>query len=240
VRWRGTSTDTALQPIKPGTLAEKLLEIKAGIAQYVRPENQAVNDRVIAELRKRGIGNQVLPVGADAPAFELADQHGSLVRSQELLAKGKLIINFYRGRWCPFCMTELEAWREALPQIEAAGASLVAISPQLQRHGAFTADQHKLRFPVLSDVGNQVARAFGIVYDVPEEQKALYKAVFVNLEHLNGMKYEEWSLPLPTTYVIGQDGRVDYAFASADYMDRAEPAEVLAAVSVSSCSSKNP
>jgi peroxiredoxin len=231
VRWRGTSTDTAERPIKPGTLAEKLLEIKAGIVQYVRPENQAVHDRVIAELRKCGIESQVLAVGADAPAFELSDQNGKLVRSQDLLAKGKLIVNFYRGRWCPFCMTELEAWREALPQIEAAGASLVSISPQLQRHGAFTADQHKLRFPVLSDIGNKVARAFGIVYDVPEEQKSLYKAVFVNLENLNGMKYEEWSLPLPASYVIGQDGKVEYVFASADYMERAEPAEVLTAVS---------
>jgi peroxiredoxin len=227
VRWRGTSTDTSLQPVKPGALSEKLLEIKAGIAQYVRPENQAINDRVIAELRKCGIEEQVLPVGAAAPQFQLPDQNGKSVHSQDLLDKGKLIVNFYRGRWCPFCMTELEAWREALPQIEAAGAALVAISPQLQRHGAFTAGQHKLRFPVLSDLENQVARQFGIVYDVPEEQKSLYKAVFVNLENLNGTKYEEWSLPLPATYVIGQDGKVEYAFASADYMERAEPAEVL-------------
>jgi peroxiredoxin len=230
VRWRGTSTDTAEQPNKPGTLAEKLLEIKAGIAQYVRPENQAIHDRVIAELRNGGIEQQVLPVGAKAPEFELGDQNGKLVRSADLLTKGKLIINFYRGRWCPFCMTELEAWREALPQVEAAGASLVAMSPQLQRHGAFTADQHKLRFPVLSDIGNKVAREFGIAYDVPEEQKALYKAVFVNLENLNGMKYEEWSLPLPATYVTGQDGNVEYVFASADYMERPEPADVLKAL----------
>jgi peroxiredoxin len=227
VRWRGTSTDTALQPITPGSLAEKLLEIKAGIAQYVRPENQAVHDRAIAELRERGIEELVLPVGAAAPHFELSDQNGKLVRSQDLLAKGKLVINFYRGRWCPFCITELEAWREALAQVEAAGGSLVAISPQLQRHGAFTADQHKLRFPVLSDVENRVAQQFGIVYDMPEEQKSLYKAVFVNLENLNGTKYEEWSLPLPATYVIGQDSKVEYVFASADYMERAEPSEVI-------------
>jgi peroxiredoxin len=230
VRWRGTSTDTALQPNKPGTLAEKLLEIKAGIAQYVRPENQAIHDRAIAELRKCGIEQQVLPAGAKVPEFELGDQNGKLVSSEDLLAKGKLIINFYRGRWDPFCMTELEAWREALPQVEAANASVVAISPQLPRHGAFTADQHKLRFPVLSDIGNKVAREFGIAYDVPEEQKSLYKAVFVNLENLNGMKYEEWSLPLPATYVIGQDGKIEYVFASADYMERAEPAEVLRAL----------
>jgi peroxiredoxin len=230
MRWRGTSTDTALQPAKPGTLAEKLLEIKAGIAQYVRPENQAVHDRAIAELRKRGVEVQVVKVGELAPGFELPDQNGNPVRSEDLLATGPLIINFYRGRWCPFCMTQLEAWRDALPQVEAAGASFVAISPQLPRHGAFTADQHKLRFPVLSDARNAVAQQFGLVYDVPEEQKSLFKAIFINLENLNGMRYEEWSLPIPATCVIATDGTVQYVFASADYMERAEPSAVLAEV----------
>jgi peroxiredoxin len=124
-------------------------------------------------------------------------------------------------------VTELEAWRDALPDVEAAGASLVAISPQLLRHSAFTADQHKLHFPVLSDEGNRVARQFGLVYEVPDYQRDLFRTVFINLENLNGMKYADWSLPLPATYVIAQDGTVLYAFASADYTQRAEPSEVL-------------
>jgi peroxiredoxin len=213
---------------KAGLLKDRLLEIKAGIAQYVRPENQAIHDRVVAELQSRGIEENALAVGEPAPEFQLPDQAGRMVASRDLLAKGKLVIDFYRGRWCPFCMTELEAWRDALPQVEAAGASLVAISPQLVRHGAFTADQHKLRSPVLSDEGNGVARQFGLVYEAPEYQRALFRSVFINLENLNGMKYEEWSLPMPATYVIARDGRIEYAFASADYTQRAEPADVIA------------
>src|SRR5262249_42342247 len=140
---------------------------------------------------------------------------------------GNLIVNFFRGRWCPFCMTELEAWRDMLPRIKEAGASIVAISPQLPRHNFFTADQHKLGFPVLSDANNEVAAQFGLKYSVPEDQKNLFRSVFVNLEHLNGMKYEEWSLPLPGTFVIGQEGAVLYSFASADYTVRAEPTELV-------------
>jgi peroxiredoxin len=228
MKWRGISSDTAEQPAKAGLLRDRLLEIKSGVAQYVRPENQAINERVIAELRDRSFENGILAVGSAAPEFALPDQHGALVSSRELLNKGKLIVNFYRGRWCPFCMTSLEAWREVLPQAQATGAFIVAISPQLVRHSAFTADQHKLPFPVLSDEGNHVAGQFRIRYDVPEYQRQLFRSVFINLENMNGMKSDDWSLPMPATYAIGQDGRVEYAFASADYTQRAEPAEVIA------------
>jgi peroxiredoxin len=228
MKWRGISADTAEQPAKAGLLRDRLLEIKSGVAQYVRPENQAINDRVIAELRDRSFENGILAVGSTAPEFALPDQRGALVSLRELLVKGKLIVNFYRGRWCPFCMTSLEAWRDALRQATSAGASIVAISPQLIRHSAFTADQHKLTFPVLSDEGNHVAGQFRVRYDVPEYQRQLFRSVFINLENLNGMKSDDWSLPMPATYVIGQDGRVEFAFASADYTRRAEPAEVIA------------
>ncbi|MBI2681702.1 MAG: AhpC/TSA family protein [Acidobacteriales bacterium] len=227
MKWRGLSTDSAEHQAPITSLRDKLLEIRAGIAEYVRPENQAINDRVVEELRAAGMASRILPVGAKAPEFILPDQNGKAVSSTDLLAKGPLVVDFFRGRWCPFCMTELEAWRDAAPITDAVGASVVAISPQQVRHNFFAADQHKLRFPVLCDQGNAVARAFGLAYDVPEYQKSLYKTVFVNLEHLNGMKYEEWSLPLPATYVIASDGTVLYAWASPDYKHRAEPSEAL-------------
>ena len=232
MKWRGISlnsgdtADTAELETAPSSLRDKLLEIKAGIVQYVRPENQTINKRAVSEIKASGIEQRVLFVGAKAPEFILNDQHGRPVSSVELLAKDKLVINFYRGRWCPFCMTELEAWRDLLPQIEAVGASLVAISPQTMKHGSFTADQHKSRFPVLSDSGNQVARQFGLVYKVPEYQRELYKAVFINLQLLNGDDSGE--LPLPATYVLDREGTVIFASANADYTLRSEPEEVMA------------
>lgn len=226
MKWRGISTDTAEQTQLDKSLAERLLEVRAGIAQYVRPENQQINERAVEWLRATDITSRAARAGVASPAFQLPDQHNKSISSTDLLAHGPLIITFFRGRWCPFCVAELEAWRDALPQVKASGANVVAISPQKVQHNAFTADQHKLGFPVLSDIGNAVAKTFGIAYRVPEEQEQLYRRSFVNLPHLNGD--ESWELPLAATYVIGTDGVIKSAFVSADYRERAEPSAVLA------------
>jgi peroxiredoxin len=227
MKWRGLSVeqDGARRGV---SLAQRLLEIRAGIVQYVRPENQAINERAVAELEASGIAERILPVGAKAPEFTLPDQNGKMVSSAALLSHSKLIINFYRGRWCPFCVTELETYRDMYEEIRAAGASLIAISPQTVKHSAFTADQHKLRFPILSDAGNSVARQFALVYRVPAYQEQLFRSVFINLPLTNGD--ESWELPLPATYVIGQDGTVLFAQAFADYTKRPEMEQALAFV----------
>jgi peroxiredoxin len=224
MKWRGISTEH--DGVRPGvSLQQRLMEIKAGVAQYVRPENQAINKRAIAELESSGIVDRILPVGAKAPEFSLPDQNGKIVSSAEVLADDRLVVNFYRGRWCPFCVTELETYRDLYAEIGKTGATLVAISPQVVRHSAFTADQHKLRFAVLSDEGNKVARQFGLVYRVPEYQEQLFRSVFINLPKTNGD--ESWELPLPATYVIDRDGTVLFAKAFADYTLRPEVEHVL-------------
>ena len=112
-----------------------------------------------------------------------------------------------------------------LPQIQQAQASLIAISPQTVQQSFFMADQHRLRFPLLSDPGNQVARQFGLAYRVPEYQQAVYRRVFINLPFANGD--QSWELPIPASYILERDGSVLYASVSADYTERAEPSEIL-------------
>lgn len=226
MKWRGISTDTAELDQSEKTLAQRLLEVRAGIAQYVRPENQQINERTVESLRASGLVERALQPAAQAPVFTLPDQSGKLVSSAALLAQGPLIVSFFRGRWCPFCIAELEAWRDALPHVKAGGASVVAMSPQKVQHNAFTADQHKLGFPVLSDEGNKFAKQLGIVYRVLDEQEQLYRRSFVNLPHLNAD--ESWELPLAATYVISAGGSIKSAFISADYRERAEPTTVIA------------
>lgn len=226
MKWRGISTDTAELDQSEKTLAQRLLEVRAGIAQYVRPENQQINERTVESLRASGLVERALQPTAQAPVFTLPDQSGKLVSSAALLAQGPLIVSFFRGRWCPFCIAELEAWRDALPHVKAGGASVVAMSPQKVQHNAFTADQHKLGFPVLSDEGNKFAKQLGIVYRVLDEQEQLYRRSFVNLPHLNAD--ESWELPLAATYVISAGGSIKSAFISADYRERAEPTTVIA------------
>jgi peroxiredoxin len=118
-----------------------------------------------------------------------------------------------------------------LQQIEQAGASLIAISPQTVQQSFFMADQHKLRFPLLSDAGNQIARQFGLVYRVPDDQQAIFRRSFINLPFANGD--ESWELPIPATYILDRGGTVLYASASPDYTERPEPQHILGALTMS-------
>ncbi|MGH9601050.1 MAG: peroxiredoxin-like family protein [Terriglobales bacterium] len=224
MRWRGSNPD--YEAVTGNTLQERLDALKTRARSLLQPEIIAIHDRATEELQASGLASRILPVGAIAPAFELPDRNGKTVRSADLLARGRLVIDFFRGRWCPYCIAELEALDAALPRIREAGASLVAISPQTVRQTDFLVDQHKFSFPVLSDAGNGVARAFGLVYEVPAYLRELYQRSFINLPLANGD--QSWELPLPATYVLERDGTVLYAFSDADTTRRAEPEEVVA------------
>ena len=219
MKWRG------LEESKPGqqaaTLREELEERKALAAQYVPADVQQVNRLTVEQLAASGMTGRILPVGAVAPSFELPDQDGKAVSFEELVSRGRLVICFFRGRWCPFCVAQLEAMNSVVSQIEKAGAGLIAISPQTVKQSFFMRDQHQLRFPLLSDAGNQVARQFGLVYRVPDEQKQVYSRTFVNLSFINGDT--SWELPIPATYILERNGSVLYASAVPDYTQRPEP-----------------
>ena len=230
MKWRSLEESGEVKDVRP--LREIYAECKAMIAQYVPAETQAVHVRAVKELKAQHLAQKALAVGDAAPGFELSDHNGKLVSSADLLAKGSLLLCFFRGRWCPFCVGQMEAMNRIAPQIEQAGAALVAISPQTVQQSFFMHDQHKLRFPLLSDAGNRVAQQFGLVYRVPDYQQALYRSVFVNLPHANGDP--SWELPIPATYILDRDSMVLAAWASEDYTERPEPAEILSSLSLSS------
>jgi peroxiredoxin len=223
MKWRSLAESESQTDQRP--LAQVFAERKELIAKYVPAELQAVHARTVDALRSQALAANAVGVGTKAPSFELPDHNGKLVSSATLLSKGSLVICFIRGRWCPFCVGQMEAMNSIATQIEAAGASLVAISPQMKKQAYFMHDQHKLRFPLLVDARNAVARQFGLVYRVPEEQQAIYQRTFVNLPFVNGD--DSWELPIPATYVIDTKGAILYAFANEDYTERSEPLEIL-------------
>jgi peroxiredoxin len=206
-------------------LQEIFAERQALIAKYVPADTQAVHSRVVAALKEKRLAENVCSIGSQAPDFELDDHNGNRVSSADRLSRGRLVISFFRGRWCPFCVGQLEAMNLALPQIEQAGASLLAISPQTVQQSFFMVDQHKLRFPLLSDPRNNLARQFGLVYRVPDEQQAIYRRAFVNLPFANGD--ESWELPIPATFILDRARSVLYASANEDYSQRPEPGDIL-------------
>jgi peroxiredoxin len=223
MKWRSLEESSSEADLRP--LGEILIERKELIARYVPAETQAIHAHAVAELKGRHLAENILPAGAKAPAFCLPDHNGQSVSSAELLARGPLVICFIRGRWCPFCVGQMEAMNLVVPDIEQAGATLVAISPQTVKQSFFMHDQHKLRFPLLSDARNAVARQFGLNYRVPDFQEAVYRRAFVNLPFVNGD--ESWELPIPATYILGRDGTVLYALANEDYTARPEPQDIV-------------
>lgn len=201
-------------------------DFKAGKAPYFAPaEIHPIMARATAELAATGQAGRALKAGDRAPAFTLNDPDGNPVSSASLLANGPLVISFYRGVWCPYCNLELQALQEALPQLQALGASLVAISPQTAANSRKSQRQNKLEFPILSDRHNDVADAFGLRFALPDYLVELYKNLKNDLPSFNDDP--AWTLPMPARYVIGQDGIIAYAEVNPDYTLRPEPESML-------------
>jgi peroxiredoxin len=208
------------------SLQYQLDEITANTRALVPPERLAITEQVIAALRDTHLEQQILPAQAAAPPFELTAGNNKCVNSGDLLALGPLVLKFFRGRWDPYDMTELEVWQTLQPALRERRALLVAVSPQTPRQNAFTADRHNLTFPLLSDPACAVAGQFRLAYTVPDATRLWYRSMLVNIPFLNGD--ESWRLPLPATFLVAPDGTILFAEANADHRIRPEPAHVLA------------
>ena len=221
------------------SLQDRLDRITQNTRALVQPERLAVSEKATEDLFNTGIEDRTLKAGAHAPAFTLQDAlTGKSVSSADLLALGPVVVNFFRGRWDPYCVTELEAWRELQPDLRRRGALFVAISPQTTRQNSFTLQQHALPFPLLADPGAAIAEQFGIAYTIPPDHRRYFQSILVNIPFNNaGLSYHNateasWRLPLPAVFIIGQDNTILFSEAHADSRVRPEPAEVLAALSL--------
>jgi len=209
-------------------LRQQLEEQKQSTGKKASPETIQTMLQATAELKASGIENRALAAGDRVPAFTLPNAHDEPVRLTDLLARGPVVLNFYRGGWCPYCNLELAALQAELPNIQALGASLVAISPEQPDRATETRARHQLEFEVLSDRGNRVSRQFGLVFTLPESIRAIYASFGTDLPAYNGD--DRFELPLPATYVIRADGTIGYAFVDADYTRRMDPVEIIQAL----------
>lgn len=207
-------------------LRENLAELKAEFERTAPADRRALYDAKIEELRASFVYDGTVRLGAEAPGFDLPNLHGKRVVLSEQLKSGPVVLVFYRGGWCPYCNIQLRAYQTILPQISARGGHLVAISPQLPDGSVDTADKNALSFDVLSDVGNNVARSYGLVYALPNELRALLRENDRALPKINGD--DSWELPVAATYVISQNRQVALAHVDVDYRTRLEPETVLA------------
>jgi peroxiredoxin len=208
------------------SLQDKLDAFRADFeGKKAPPEVVAVMHKATADLIASGQAERTLKVGARAPIFALPNAHGELVRSADLLARGPLVLTFYRGIWCPYCNMDLQAIEAAAGEVRALGASLVAISPQTAPNRRRSERENALSFPILSDHGNSVANEFGLRFRLPDDLIAVYKGFGNDLTVGNGE--DSWTLPMPARYVIGTDSVIAYAEVNPDYTRRPDPSELL-------------
>ncbi len=184
--------------------------------------------RGIQDLIASDIAHRSIKQGDKAPNFALPDVNGETVRLSQLLAKGPVVLIFYRGGWCPYCNLALRSYQAILPDIQRNSATLVAVSPQTPDNSLSAREKMELSFPVLSDRGNTVAREYGLVFTVSPEVQAIQRGMGLDLQKVNGS--DIWELPIPGSYVIAEDGTITLAFVDPDYTHRLEPAAILTAL----------
>jgi len=176
-------------------------------------------------LVAKGLAEQAIKVGDKFPDFDLPNANNSSVSLSTLLSDGPLVISFYRGAWCPYCNLEINALQNRLADIEAAGAQLVAISPQSPDKSIDQISASKLTFDVLSDASNKLAKKCGLVFTLPESLRPIYAEWQLDIPGHNGD--DTFELPMPATFIIGTDGILKYAFIDMDYTKRLEPEVVV-------------
>ncbi len=211
-----------------GELAAKLKQTNDQNRERIPADTLEIMDAATAELDASGMIEATLGLGEQAPEFTLPDATGKHVALSSLLAQGPVVLAFYRGGWCPYCSLELRELQTRLADIKATGATLVAISPQTPDNSLSTAEKLELAFPVLSDVGNAVARSYGLVFSLPENLREVYSGFGIDLPAANGD--ESFELPLPATFVITAEGKVAWRFVNTDYTKRGEPEDVISAL----------
>ncbi len=181
-------------------------------------------DTLMSELQgliETGVAEKAASIGDIFPEFDLANAHNDPQSLTTMLTNGPLVLSFYRGAWCPYCNLEINALQQRLPEITAAGAQLVAVSPQLPEKSQDQVSRSKLTFEVLSDVGNKLAKQINLVFTLPEPLRPIYEAWQLDIPGHNDD--DSFELPIPATYIIDTDGVIRYAFVEMDYTQRLEP-----------------
>lgn len=210
------------------SLTEELSNARAQNAKKRTKDTAELYDREYQMALENDLAKNALKVGDRIPEFTLGNALGKLVSSKELLAKGPIVISFYRGGWCPYCNLELRAYQAKLGEIKEAGGQLVAISPALADDSMSVIEKHNLEFEVLSDVDSIVCKKFGIVVPLSKELAATYEKNGLSVAKTNGNK--NYDLPLGATYVVNKDGVVVECYVSYDYTTRMDPKVAIGAL----------
>mgnify|MGYP005991044181 CR=1 FL=1 len=220
-----TTTEETTMETKKETTLKEVLDDKKNTFEATAPEEKlAIYAEGIADVQNSGIYEKAKKVGDKAPNFKLKNALGKEITLADYLKKGPVVLTWYRGGWCPYCNLTLQRLQEELPNFNAAGANLLALTPEVPDKSMSTKEKHDLQFEVLSDVQNKIGKEYGIIYKLTDAVAESYQKSF-GLHEFNGDESNE--LPLAATYVIDTNGIIRYAFLDAEYRNRAEPSEII-------------
>lgn len=202
-------------------LQNELDTIRDAVRKKTAPHVAPTIEAATKILRESGLSKRALQPGQIMPDFELPDATGKMVNSADLRQAGPLLLLFYRGTWCPFCNLTVQAYQERLPELSRRKVTLVAISPQTPDNSLTLRQKHDLKFPLLSDSGNTVAREFGIVFHLDQALKQVQEQFGVDLAAYNGD--DRFELPVPATFLVSKEGKIVRSYVEVDYMKRLAP-----------------
>lgn len=207
---------------------DALLDVKRkeGAKKFTKEKIQIYADGITSVVDS-GILDKALNVGDKTPNFTLNNALNKSISLYNELKNGPVILTWYRGGWCPYCNITLHYLQEKLPEFRKAGATLIALTPELPDNSLNTSEKNHLEFTVLSDIGNIIAKKYGVVFQLTKEVASIYQVGF-GLHEKNGDNSNQ--LPLAATYVIDKKGIIQYAFLNADYRERAESTEIMKAL----------
>lgn len=210
-----------------GPLSSRL-QLLADDVRALSPEFAEVVDRMVKRLRASGVGELAPAPGEPMPDFMLPDQDGKLIQLTKLLERGPAVIAFHRGHWCPYCRVNASALASIHGDIRKSGATLVAITPEIERFSAELTKKGQDRFTVVSDMDNGYALMLNLAFFVGDEKREAMKAAGWDIAPYQGNG--NWTLPIPATFVVGQDGLVKARFIDPDYRRRMDTDAILAAL----------
>ena len=208
------------------------LQAFAAEVRALDPEFADTVERMIERLRASGAGEKAPAPGEPMPEFMLPDQTGRLVSLSELVERGPVVVAFHRGHWCPYCRITADALTRIHGSVQERGAELVVITPEIERFNAELRSAVGARYPVLSDMDNGYALMLNLAFYVGDEKKKLMQCAGWNISPYNAN--DNWTLPIPATFVVGSDGRVKARHLDPDYRKRMDVEAILEAVSAAS------
>ncbi|MBI0154831.1 MULTISPECIES: peroxiredoxin-like family protein [Gilliamella] len=203
---------------------EDLKILRQDLLTQLPPDVLNMLNNSLTDMLNEKLDSHALQCGDIAPDFSLISTDNEEINLYKLLESKPVIISFFRGSWCPFCVKELEHFQNNLELMQK-NAHFIAISPQKAAISAQLKKEKSMSITILSDIKNNIANQFGLVFTLPEKMRELYKSLGANLFDFNDD--DSYTLPIPATYLIGQDKKVYFAYVNANYMERADISELI-------------